>query len=95
MLGVSRSVAITTEVSHAIPTLLTPAEVANVLRVTPRTIQRYARDGRLDRVKIGNRLSRYTAESVTRLIEPENELSPVTTPSSTPNEGIPGADAAP
>jgi len=53
------------------PQLLTPAEVAEVLRVTLRTVQRYARDGRLDRVRIGCRLSRYTLASVIRLIEPE------------------------
>jgi len=54
------------------PSLLTPTEVAHLLSVTPRTVQRYAREGRLARIKIGNRLSRYTRASVEQLIAPEN-----------------------
>jgi predicted site-specific integrase-resolvase len=48
--------------------LLKPAEVAAILRVTPRTVARYAEDGRLDRVMLSSRLSRYTRESVEALI---------------------------
>jgi Helix-turn-helix domain len=48
--------------------LLKPAEVAAMLRVTTRTVARYAEDGRLDRVMLSSRLSRYTRESVEALI---------------------------
>jgi excisionase family DNA binding protein len=89
----SRTVAITEELSPAerrMPHLLKPAEVAAILRVTPRTVQRYAKEGRLERVKLGRRLSRYTAASVEHLISSENTQSPRTaTPGSaqTPNTG--------
>ena len=58
------------QVSHAdrLPSLLTPTEVARVLRITTRTVNRYAIDGRLQRVKIGQRLSRYRREDVLALI---------------------------
>jgi hypothetical protein len=48
--------------------LLTPAEAAAILRVTPRTLVRYAEDGRLHRVRLSSRASRYTRESVAALI---------------------------
>ena len=65
------------QVSHAdrLPELLTPTEVARVLRITTRTVNRYAIDGRLQRVKIGQRLSRYRREDVLALI---NEDKPST-----------------
>jgi excisionase family DNA binding protein len=56
--------------------LLTPVEVADLLRVTPRTVQRWASQGRLERVRLGGRLVRYTPDSVQALIHPENETSP-------------------
>jgi excisionase family DNA binding protein len=48
--------------------LLTPKEVAELLRVTPRTVRRWAAEGHLQRVRPGGRLSRYTPESVESLI---------------------------
>jgi predicted transcriptional regulator len=48
--------------------LLTPGEVASLLRVTPRTVSRYAKAGRLQRVVLSPRASRYTAESVAALM---------------------------
>jgi excisionase family DNA binding protein len=35
--------------------LLLPAEVARILRVTPRTIERYCKQGKLRAVKVGRR----------------------------------------
>jgi len=53
--------------------LLTPAEVADVLRISARTVRRYGDEGRLRRVRVGDRLARYTRESVEALIDPPNE----------------------
>ena len=50
------------------PTLLTTDEVASVLRVTPRTIRRYAEEGRLQRIHVGDKLVRYEAANVVRLL---------------------------
>jgi excisionase family DNA binding protein len=77
---------ISTQVSQGERTpLLTPSEVAEFLRVTPRTVCRYAAEGRLERVKIGQRLSRYTVESVEALIDPARSETP---------EGIEGSAVA-
>jgi excisionase family DNA binding protein len=35
--------------------LLLPAEVARILRVTPRTVERYCKQGKLRAVKVGRR----------------------------------------
>jgi excisionase family DNA binding protein len=59
--------------SPRIDRLLTPRQVAVLLQVTPRTVCRYAAEGRLQRVKIGARLSRYTVESVEQLIGSTND----------------------
>jgi excisionase family DNA binding protein len=53
--------------------LLTAGEVAAIVKVTTRTVWRWAEDGRIERVRIGRGVSRFTAASVARLIEPENE----------------------
>ena len=53
--------------------LLTPTEVASILSIDPRTVRRWARDGRLQRVRLGGRLARYTPESVAALITPIND----------------------
>lgn len=47
---------------------MTPAEVAEVLRVTPRTIRRWANEGRIARVHLGGRLTRYRDRDVAALI---------------------------
>src|SRR3954453_21851368 len=66
------------QVSHLDPhqALLTPAEVAAVLRVTPRTVRRYGRTGPLVAVCLSKRAIRYTAASVTALIATNNDQRP-------------------
>jgi excisionase family DNA binding protein len=56
--------------------LLTPDEVAAELRVTTRTVRRWARAGLLEQVQLGGRLVRYTPDSIEALIHPENGTSP-------------------
>lgn len=56
--------------------LLTPEEVAAILRVTPRTVRRYGAAGTLERVAIGGRIRRYTASSVEALIAPSTSEGP-------------------
>jgi excisionase family DNA binding protein len=72
--------------------LLTVDEVAALFKVGRRTIWRWANDGRLERVRIGN-VSRYTADSIARLITPVNELRPVDPPGAT-TTGSHDAEAA-
>src|SRR3712207_2343318 len=61
--------------SHAVrpdadlPRLLTAEEVAAVLGVDPRTVQRFASDGRLPRVVLGRRSTRYRDSDVRALID--------------------------
>lgn len=70
------------EVSPAlrIAQLLTPAEVADVLRVSARTVRRYGDEGRLHRVRVGGRLARYTAASVEALIANNSDGTETTAP---------------
>ncbi len=51
--------------------LLTKAEVAEFLRVSPHTVRRWARQGRITQVNLGGR-ARYTTESVLRFIATPN-----------------------
>jgi hypothetical protein len=62
----------TTETTTEFPQLLTPAEAASILRVTPTTLARWADAGRLVRVKFSERSSRYTRASVAALIDGED-----------------------
>jgi excisionase family DNA binding protein len=62
--------------SHQRTTLLTPSEVAELLRVTPRTVRRWAAEGHLERVRPGGRLSRYTLESVEAFLHPTTNEAP-------------------
>ncbi len=48
--------------------LLTYAEAGRQLRVHPRTIRNWCDDGRLQRVELGFKVQRVTADSVERLI---------------------------
>lgn len=48
--------------------LLRPEEVAEILQVTPRTVRRWGATGVIDRIELGGRLTRYTAESVQAFI---------------------------
>ncbi|MEA2190753.1 MAG: Helix-turn-helix domain [Solirubrobacteraceae bacterium] len=52
------------------PQLLRPDEVATILQVTPRTVRRWGAAGILERIRLGDRLTRYTVESVEALIHP-------------------------
>ncbi len=71
--------------------LLTPSEVARLLRVTPRTVQRWSNDGKLERVRLGRRVVRYTAGSVERLISPSETASPEATTPGSPKMSDDGA----
>jgi predicted transcriptional regulator of viral defense system len=48
--------------------LLTEREVGDILRVTPRTVRTMASAGRLTRVRLGRRSTRYQAAEVLALI---------------------------
>jgi excisionase family DNA binding protein len=50
--------------------LLLPAEVARILRVTPRTVERYCKQGKLRAVKIG-RLWRIPRSSLEEFLKTE------------------------
>jgi excisionase family DNA binding protein len=56
--------------------LLRADEVAAILAITPRHVRRLAADGRLCRVRLGARTSRYTPESVEALIAASNDVAP-------------------
>lgn len=53
--------------------LLTAKEVAARARVSSRTVRRWGDAGVLERIDVGPRLSRYTAESVAALLTPHND----------------------
>jgi excisionase family DNA binding protein len=53
--------------------LLTADEVATILRITPRHVRRLGAEGRITRVRLGARTTRYTAASVADLIDPASE----------------------
>jgi excisionase family DNA binding protein len=55
---------------------MTADEVAAELRVTSRTVRRWANAGMIERVRLGGRLVRYRRESIEALIHPRNESSP-------------------
>ncbi|MGH2941330.1 MAG: helix-turn-helix transcriptional regulator [Solirubrobacteraceae bacterium] len=57
-----------------LPDLLRPEQVAEVLQITPRTVRRWGATGRLQRVRLGDRLTRYTAGSVAALIDPSTSI---------------------
>lgn len=50
--------------------LLTPAEVAQILRVDPKTVTRWARDGRLTSVRTPGGHRRYIKSEILGLLEP-------------------------
>jgi excisionase family DNA binding protein len=58
------------------PRSLTPAEVARQLRVTPRTVRNWIRDGRLRAERVSDRVTRIPADEVDRLLG----LTPSTRP---------------
>jgi excisionase family DNA binding protein len=58
--------------------LLSAAEVAEILKVSSRSVLRYAREGRIECVQLGHRTVRFTPESVAALIRPTTSEGPVT-----------------
>lgn len=56
-------------------TLLTEREVAGVLRVSGRTVRRWACTGTLHAIEIGG-VRRYRAADIAALINPENDARP-------------------
>jgi excisionase family DNA binding protein len=74
--------------------LLTAAEVAALLGLTPRTVKQLAHDGRLPRVVLGRRSTRYRLGDVLALIDdctssesPAMDEAPANTPSSAAPHG--------
>lgn len=51
--------------------LLTPGEVAEIFRVDPKTVTRWAKDGRLSRVRTPGGHSRFRESEVRALLQPE------------------------
>ena len=55
------------------PDLLTPAEVAQMLRVDPKTVTRWARAGRLEFTQTLGGHRRYYRDEVEKLLAPQRE----------------------
>lgn len=53
------------------PALYTPAEVARLLRVSPRTVTNWIREGRLVAIKLSPRVYRITVASLVKTLFPE------------------------
>ena len=58
------------------PDLLTPAEVAEVFRVDPKTVTRWAKAGKIRAVKTVGGHRRYYAAEVDRLLNRGEEAGP-------------------
>jgi excisionase family DNA binding protein len=56
------------------PILMTAGDVAEVLRVSSRTVRRWGENGHLEAVRLPGHSVRFTARSVTALIDPPNDL---------------------
>lgn len=70
--------------------LLTTEEVAEILRVSPRTVRRMGASGDLERIHVGRRLTRYTPDSLAAFIGnvPETtEGEPASSPSEEGSDG--------
>lgn len=53
------------------PGLYTPAEVARLLRVSPRTVLNWIREGRLDAIRLSPRVHRIMVGALVKLLFPE------------------------
>jgi excisionase family DNA binding protein len=53
------------------PGLYTPAEAARLLRVSPRTVTNWIREGRLSAIRISPRVYRITVAALVKLLFPE------------------------
>lgn len=56
--------------SELLPELLTPAEVARLLRVETKTVARWANQGKLTSIRLPGGHRRYHADDGNRLLEP-------------------------
>lgn len=54
------------------PALYMPAEVARLLRVSPRTVLNWIRGGRIDAIRISPRVYRITVGALVKLLFPEH-----------------------
>jgi excisionase family DNA binding protein len=59
--------------TRKVPALLTTPEVAEVLRVSPRTIDRWAAEGRLRRFHLAPGSVRYRADDILALLDNDHE----------------------
>lgn len=55
--------------SEPLPTLLTTEEVAKALRVDPRSVRRWAQEGKLPSVKLAGTVLRFRAVDVKQWVE--------------------------
>ncbi|MBI2323544.1 MAG: helix-turn-helix domain-containing protein [Chloroflexi bacterium] len=53
------------------PALYTPAEVARLLRVSPRTVLNWIREGRLEAIRLSPRVYRVMLAALVKLLFPE------------------------
>ena len=67
--------------------LLTPAEVAALFRVDPKTVTRWAKAGKLTSIRTLGGHRRYRASEVHALLEAQ---SPAPAPTSSPSAPMPG-----
>ncbi len=58
-----------TRISEDADTLLTPAEVAKIFRVDPKTVTRWAKAGKLSSIRTLGGHRRYRADEVRRFLE--------------------------
>jgi len=56
--------------------LLTPGEVARILRVDPKTVTRWARTGKLTAVRLPSGHLRYREAEIRRICTPRREPQP-------------------
>jgi excisionase family DNA binding protein len=73
-----RTVSRAHRIDPVLPALLTTPEVAELLRVSPRTVDRWAIEGRIPRVHVGARAVRYRVDDIAALIGPVNDHDPGT-----------------
>lgn len=52
----------------SLPTLLTAVEVAEEFRIDPATVRRWARDGRIERIKLPSGLYRFRREDIEAIL---------------------------
>lgn len=57
----------------SLPTLLTAVEVAEEFRLDPATVRRWAREGRIERIKLPTGLYRFRREDIKAILDGEAE----------------------